>query len=181
MHVALRPARPDDAEEMARWFDDLAGLAAWGGPDVAFPLTRDQLAAWLDEGAAPRPRVCFTAVDDGDNPVGHVQFLRDPPRRWARLGRFGVAPALRGRGFGRALFEEAMRMAFVDFRVETLALVVIASNVPARGLYLSCGFRDVETLESLVVGGQPYAPALMTLSRGEWASPAASKQAVTVN
>jgi RimJ/RimL family protein N-acetyltransferase len=154
---------------MVRWFADLANLAEWGGPDVRFPLTADQLAAWIAEGANPQPRICFTAVDDDDRPIGHVQFLRDPPKKWARLGRFGIAPALRGQGFGRALFDHAVRLAFTDLGVEHLALAVITTNERAIRLYLSSGFRDEETVsDSRVVAGRAYTVNVMSLTRSDW-------------
>ena len=169
MEIALRPARPDDAEEMARWFANLASLAEWGGPEIRFPLTDDQVAAWIAEGSNERPRICFTAIDDRDRPVGHVQFLCDPPHRWARLGRFGITPARRGQGFGRALFDYAVRYAFVDLDVEHLALVVVPSNERARDLYLRSGFRDDGAApEAWTVGGKPYVMNQMSLTRPEW-------------
>jgi RimJ/RimL family protein N-acetyltransferase len=172
MNVVLRPARPDDAKEMTRWFADLASLAEWGGPMVRFPLTAEDLAEWIGEAADEQPRICFTAADEQDRPIGHVQFLRDPPRRWARLGRFGVAPARRGQGFGRALFEEALRMAFVDLGIERLALFVVPGNSRAIGLYRSCGFRDDGPAEgSWLVGGKPYAMNRMSLTKPDWLRP----------
>lgn len=183
MNITLRPARPEDAEAIARWFADLASLAEWGGPEVRFPLTRDQLAAWIAEAANERPRICFTAVDDHDGPIGHVQFLRDPPRRWARLGRFAIAPARRGEGFGRALFDEAVRMAFTELDVEHLALAVVPTNERARQLYLRSGFRDEGAMPgSWLVDGQPYIMNAMSLMRPDWlrmktALPGASKVA----
>jgi RimJ/RimL family protein N-acetyltransferase len=169
MNITLRPARPADAEEMTRWFADLAHLAEWGGPEVRFPLTQDQLAAWIAESSNPQPRLCFTEVDEADRPIGHVQFLREPARQWARLGRFGIAPERRGKGFGRALFYHAVRFAFTELDVEHLALAVVATNEPAIRLYVSSGFRDEETSsDSRMVGGRPYAVNLMGLVRSDW-------------
>ena len=174
MDISLRPARPADADDMAEWFADLADLATWGGPDVSFPLTREQMAAWIAEGANPTPRTCFTAVDAADLPVGHVQFLHDPARRWARLGRFAVAPALRGQGFGRALFEHAVGYAFGTLDVDHLALAVLPENERARRLYLSCGFRDEGPWPGKwTVAGKPYVMNLMGLIRSDWLSRAA--------
>jgi RimJ/RimL family protein N-acetyltransferase len=169
MNIVLRPARPDDAEEMARWFVDLASLAEWGGPEVRFPLTNEQVAAWIAERSNERPRTCLTAVDGRDKPTGHVQILRDPPRRWARVGRFGIAPAERGKGFGRALFDEAVRMAFVDLDVEHLALAVVPTNERARRLYFRAGFRDEGVApRSWTVGGKAYIMHTMSLTRPDW-------------
>ena len=169
MNITLRPARPADAEEMARWFSDLDDLARWGGPEVRFPLTDDQLAGWIAESANPRPRLCFTAVDDDDLPVGHVEFLHDPAKRWARLGRFAVAPARRGQGFGRALLEDALRFAFTELDVEHLALAVVPGNDIAHRLYVRAGFRDEGRWEgSWTVNGKPYEMNLMGLIRSDW-------------
>ena len=183
MNITLRPARPEDAEEMARWFADLADLAAWGGPDVHFPLTGDQLAAWIAESENEQPRICFTTVDGNDVPTGHVEFLRDPPKRWARLGRFAIAPALRGKGFGRALFDRAVQMAFTELDVEHLALAVMSTNVRARQLYLRSGFRDEGVMPGTrTADGQPYVMTVMGLMREDWrqrtgARPGATKVA----
>ena len=169
MDITLRPARPADADDMAGWFADLADLARWGGPEVIFPLTREQIAAWIAEGANPTPRLCFTAIGDADRPVGHVEFLHDPTKRWARLGRFAVAPALRGQGFGRALFEHALAYAFEVLDVEQLALAVAPDNEPARRLYRSCGFRDEGLMPGQwTVAGKPYVMNRMGLIRSDW-------------
>ena len=171
MEITLRPARPADADEMARWFVDLTDLAIWGGPEVSFPLTREQMAAWIAEGANPTPRLCFTAVDGNDLAIGHVEFLHDPAKHWARLGRFGIAPALRGQGFGRALFAHAVAYAFDALDVEHLALAVAPQNERARRLYLAAGFRDEGPGPGKwTVAGKPFVMNLMGLIRSDWLS-----------
>jgi RimJ/RimL family protein N-acetyltransferase len=169
MDITLRPARPADADEMAQWFVDLTDLATWGGPEVRFPLTAEQMAAWIAEGANPTPRLCFTAIDAADRAVGHVQFLHAPAKRWARLGRFAIARGLRGRGFGRALFDRAVGYAFSELDVEHLALAVKPENERARRLYLSCGFREEgRGPGEWTVAGKPYVMNLMGLIRSDW-------------
>ncbi len=169
MDISLRPARPADADEMATWFVNLMDLAIWGGPGVSFPLTREQLAAWIAEGANPAPRTCFTAVEADDRPWGHVQFLHDPVQRWARLGRFGIAPGRRGKGQGRALLEHAIGHAFTELAVDHLALAVVVGNERAHRLYLSAGFREEgRGPGEWTVAGKPYVMNLMGLIRGDW-------------
>ena len=169
MDITLRPARPADADEMAQWFVDLTDLATWGGPEVRFPLTAEQMAAWIAEGANPTPRLCLTAVDAGDRPVGHVQYLHAPEKRWARLGRFAIARELRGRGFGRALFDRAVGYAFSELDVEHIALAVVPENERARRLYLSSGFRDEGAMPGQwTVAGKPYVMNVMGLIRSDW-------------
>lgn len=180
MDITLRPAQPADAEEMATWFADLTDLAMWGGPQVRFPLTADQLAAWIAEGANPTPRLCFTATDADGRTIGHVQFLHDPAQRWARLGRFGIARALRGQGFGRALLEQAMAFAFNELMVDRLTLAVAPENERAHRLYLSVGFCDEGPGPGQwTVAGKPYVMNLMGLIRSDWLTRAKAPSTAT--
>jgi RimJ/RimL family protein N-acetyltransferase len=169
MDITLRPARPEDAREMSRWFVNLTELAQWGGPDVRFPLSEDQMAGWIAESAGERPRLCLTAIDDHDVPIGHVQYLRDVAGKWTRLGRFGVARARRGQGFGRALFDRAVGYAFTEFGVERVILAVARDNPVAHDMYARSGFRD-EREETSVrsADGVAYRVDMMGLSRAEW-------------
>jgi len=169
MDISLRPARPEDAEEMARWFVNLTELAQWGGPNVRFPLSEDQMAGWIAELTNERPRLCLTAVDDGDMPIGHVQYLRDIAKKWARLGRFGVAPKRRGQGFGRALFDHGVAHAFSELGVEHLVLAVARENTLARAMYVRSGFRDeAEEVSVRSADGVSYIVDIMGLSRADW-------------
>jgi RimJ/RimL family protein N-acetyltransferase len=168
MDITLRPARPEDAEEMARWFVDLDELAQWGGPDVRFPLSVDQLAGWIAEIAREQPRYCLTAVGDDDRPIGHVQFFRDIPKKWARLGRFAIARERRGSGFGRALFDHSVNYGFTTYGLDHLALAVADGNALARGMYERSGFREEGRSHSLRSDGAPYDVSIMGLSRPEW-------------
>ena len=169
MDIILRPARPEDAKEMTRWFVNLTELAQWGGPNVRFPLSEDQMAGWIAELANERPRLCLTAIDDNGTPIGHVQYLRDVAKKWTRLGRFGIAPNRRGQGFGRALFDRAVTYAFTDLGVDQVALAVARENTLAHGVYLRAGFRDerVETSVRTADGGA-YTVDIMGLTRADW-------------
>ena len=182
MNINLRPARPADAEEMARWFVNLTDLAQWGGPDVTYPLTPDQLSAWIAEGTDAKPRTCFAAVDASDTPTGHVQFLHDAAIRWVRIGRFSIAPAMRGTGFGRALFAQAVTIAFDEMAADEVELGVHTANERAWRLYLSAGFsKEGQVTGGWVVDGQPYAMHTMRLRRAEWlAQPARGAAAARV-
>jgi RimJ/RimL family protein N-acetyltransferase len=168
MDITLRPARPEDAKEMARWFVNLTELAQWGGPDVRFPLSEDQLAAWIAEIAREQPRLCLTAVDESDKPIGHVQFFRDIPKKWARLGRFGIARERRGQGFGRALFDHSVAYAFTALGVEHLVLAVVPENALARGMYERSGFRLESQSQSARSDGVTYDVDIMGLRRADW-------------
>jgi RimJ/RimL family protein N-acetyltransferase len=128
------------------------------------------MAGWIAEIAREQPRICFTAVDADDTPMGHVQFLHDPTKKWARLGRFAVARYRRGEGFGRTLFDHAVRFAFTELGVDHLALAVVPENRIAHGMYARSGFVDEKQERSVRADGVSYEVNIMGLSRADWTS-----------
>jgi len=169
MNITLRPARPADAEEMARWFADEADFAQWAGSDIDFPLTPEHLAMWNREASAGRPRVCFTAVDGNDMATGYFQLVNDARNQTARIARFGVAPKMRGKGFGTALFAMIVAKAFGEFDAHRVELGVWSTNARARRLYERAGFVHEGTArDSSLVAGQRYSTDTMSLLRPDW-------------
>ena len=169
MTITLRPARPADAEEMARWFADEADLAQWAGPDIDFPLTAAHLEMWNTERSADKPRFCFTAVDGNDRPIGYFQIVNDARNQTVRIARFGVAPTERGKGFGASLFAMIVAKAFGEFGAHRVELGVWTTNMPARRLYERAGFAHEGTArDSSFVAGRRYSTATMSLLRPDW-------------
>lgn len=67
-------------------------------------------------------------------------------RGW--VGGFGVAPAHRKRGLGRALLAEVLERAW-SLSLDSVALEVLAENVAARKTYDAGGFRTTRRLQTL--------------------------------
>ena len=136
--VVLREAGPDDDAALIAWFPDAAALRRFAGDSLAWPLTPAQLDALR---ADPRNRA-FTAWSTGPGArrVGHAELV-DLGEGRRLVARFGVAPAVRGRGVGaallRALIERARSLGAA--RVE---LNVFADNRDAVRLYRSAGFEE---------------------------------------
>jgi ribosomal protein S18 acetylase RimI-like enzyme len=135
--IEVRRASPEDAAEVARLlhdfnteFDDLSpGVGA---------LTENR--RMLDGGE-------MTVLLGGAGPDG-IALIRFRGSVWtgrpeAHLQELYVAPALRGRGIGRALLEATLATAreagatFVD-------LATGETDTAARALYESCGFSNRE-------------------------------------
>lgn len=104
----------------------------------------------LFPGGKLSPRHAILVAEDGTGgPVGRLWMApRDDSTDVAFIYAIDVAPAARGRGYGRALMQEAVKWSRENgFR--TLALHVFGGNDVAIGLYESLGFVTTDGLMQL--------------------------------
>ena len=144
--VTLRPARPDEAEALARlhveaWRDAHAGLApaaavkaldtacrlpAWQG----YLADPDQHVLVAERGAALAGLVCFGKASQPE--------LGDQ----AEIKHLYVASTARKLGLGHRLLQAALsQLSTVGYTKATLA--VVQGNTPARGFYKASGGQEV--------------------------------------
>jgi ribosomal-protein-alanine N-acetyltransferase len=84
----------------------------------------------------------FWVWTDRDNVIQAVAGLKAMPAGTAHLNRFGIAPAMRGKGLSAGLMTELMEIARI--RGDTsMSLWVYGSNTIARRVYDRLGFRIV--------------------------------------
>ncbi|HEY7358002.1 MAG TPA: GNAT family N-acetyltransferase [Ktedonobacterales bacterium] len=72
-------------------------------------------------------------------PVGALRLTAEDQE--TGIYGLGVAPAYQGRGYGRQIVEEAIRLARLDDPQQPVMLDVDESNARAFNLYRSCGFQ----------------------------------------
>lgn len=100
--------------------------------------------------------------------VGVVGFLRESSHKTQHRGYIWgmyVAPEGRGRGAGRLLLQEVIRLAKELPGLEYLRLQVGAANQPARQLYQSLGFELCGTEpRALKIGDQYFDEELRVLN-----------------
>lgn len=151
MDVPIRRATSADAAGVARLLHDFNTEYEEPTPGVA-ALTK-YAARLLEEGE-------ITALLGGEGPDA-IALLRFRPSVWtgqpeAHLQELYVAPALRGRGIGRALLEatfEAARAAGAT----GIDLNTGETDTAARALYESSGFTNRE--------GSPDGPSMLFYER----------------
>lgn len=167
-HLHVRPFQLADAATVQSWFADEAAVVVWGGSPVRWPLDDAQIAVMR----ADPNRSLWTAIADGAI-CGHFQLFHDRRSRTVRLGRVGIAPALRGRGLAVPMLRIAAERAFADPAVHRIELHVYEHNTPARATYARLGY----TLEGMlrenlpvVSGGETmlWSTMIMSLLRPEW-------------
>jgi len=128
-----------DADVLWRWAND---------PETrrnsfnTSPILYEEHVAWLSQrlGSDATPIWIFS---DGDVPVGQVRF--DVAGAVAEIG-ITVAPERRGRGYGRAMLDAAVRCLRAERRdgVRPRASV-LAHNQASLRLFKACGFEVVST------------------------------------
>jgi RimJ/RimL family protein N-acetyltransferase len=81
---------------------------------------------------------CFLAVDAEDRPVGQLRFAREG--REATLS-INVAPAERGKGYGKALVLAGARTLFRTTDTEVIHALVKTENAASSELFARAGFH----------------------------------------
>jgi ribosomal protein S18 acetylase RimI-like enzyme len=136
--MAVRHARPQDAEAVGRLLHDF-------NTEFNEPTPGPQaLAKRMGDLISSSETAVLLA---GDGPDG-LAILRFRPSIWSEalecyLAELYVAPDRRGRGLGRALMEEAIRLAR-DEGADHIDLGTSEDDLAARGLYESLGFSNRE-------------------------------------
>lgn len=151
MDVPIRRATSADATEVARLLHDFNTEYDEPTPGVA-SLT-EYAARLLDEGE-------ITVLLAGGGPDA-IALLRFRPSVWtgepeAHLQELYVAPALRGRGIGRALLEATLDAARAAGATR-IDVNTGETDAAARALYGSSGFINRE--------GSPDGPAMLFYER----------------
>ena len=130
-----REATPADALTIIGWFPTRLEAVWWGGPTVPDPLIADWLIEQFGQGR-------YWVWCDGQGAIQAIAGLRAMEGGLAWLNRFGIAPAMRGRGLAAELMDEVIEIARRrgDSR---MGLGVYGSNHVARRVYDRLGFLPV--------------------------------------
>lgn len=131
MTYLLSRAVLEDLPEMIAWESVLFGTDAWS-PEVMVAEVSHPASYYL------------VARPDGENTIVGYAGLRAGDRGGdGDIQTVAVAPDHRGLGLGRLLVEALLGEARAR-SVRSVFLEVRADNDPARGLYESLGFREID-------------------------------------
>jgi ribosomal protein S18 acetylase RimI-like enzyme len=136
--LSIREARRDDLNVIAAVLS-----ASFNDPE---PLaTANVLKRFSQE---PPPRIYLATFGEGElscnEPIGTLRL--DEFDGVIGIYGFGVIPAYRGRGYGRQMLEETIRIIRATSH-KPIMLDVETDNAPAVGLYTSCGFQIKTTYD----------------------------------
>lgn len=130
----LEPSALGDISELMDWFPSKEAVRAWGGPQFAYPFTRE---SFLEEIRWPRMKSFSLRSPDGAL-AAFGQLYRRKGR--IHLARLAVVPDLRGRGIGKRLIRLLMAEGRGSYGDRDYSLFVLRGNRRARRCYASLGF-----------------------------------------
>ena len=163
MQWTVRPARPEDADEIARinvaaWQHAYRGIVA--DPVLDRMLPESRLPGWTRVLAMPSPSAVFVAVDD-DGRMGAycaVDAVREvgdahPDLHTGEIVAIYADPAFKGTGAGHGVHEAGVRH-LIDNGFRYAVLWVFQDNTPSREFYESHGWRHDGVVHRYELGDQ---------------------------
>ncbi|MGF1909772.1 GNAT family N-acetyltransferase [Vibrio kasasachensis] len=111
-------------------------------------------------------RKLWVIKDSNERVVGHIDlrhYSEEYKFHRVRLG-MGVDSSLRKQGLGARLIECATQFCTESSTIDWLDLNVLSNNLPAKNLYLKCGFEAVgEITDCYRIEGEAVSETTMTL------------------
>jgi RimJ/RimL family protein N-acetyltransferase len=180
LDLTLQPFTAGDIDRLTSWIPSAEFLLQWAGPSYHFPLTHAQVAEFLALTAGDEPTLLmFKAVDEETiEVVGHIEQLTiDRQNRSLAIGRVLVGPVQqRGRGIGRQIMAEALKIAFDELGMHRVGLGVFDFNASAIACYEKVGFRQEGVLRDYRrIGDEYWTLIMMSILEDEWRAGAGRK------
>lgn len=137
--LSFRPIEARDLGRIAELRNDESTWTMLGDP---WPIKIGLQQGWLDGVNRSSDRHYFSVEEKADGAwVGLVRMDEiDLQNRSIRIGA-DVAVALRGKGYGRKIYEVLKKYCFAELGMHRVWLCVLATNKVAFGLYRKAGFK----------------------------------------
>jgi ribosomal protein S18 acetylase RimI-like enzyme len=141
--LSLRPANLDD-------LDVMASIQASSFDEDEERVRQRLIQYWHEPSSRKYIAVLAAELTGKAEAVGMLRLTAEGHE--TGIYGLGVAPAYQGRGYGRQMVEEAIRLARLDDQQRSVMLDVDVSNTRAINLYLSCGFQVRATYDYYALG-----------------------------
>ncbi|WP_017471251.1 GNAT family N-acetyltransferase [Amphibacillus jilinensis] len=145
--IRLEYFTKDDFQALIDWNVNTSKffLYQWAGSEFTYPLTHDQLEAYLkganEDGAT---RYIYRVVEQQTGQVvGHLQIAAvDLKQRSARISRVLIGNSrVRGQGYGQQMIRAACEIIFDQWQLHRATLGVFDFNQSALSCYQKAGFQ----------------------------------------
>lgn len=138
------------------WFPDQEAAAAWGGPNLRYPLETESFLEDIFWGQMP----AWVSLDNNDRLVAFGQYYMRGTR--CNLARLALSPHQRGGGEGARFIEKLMQEGQRAFDASGFSLFVMSDNLPAYHCYRKLGFQEQNW-----PGDQPLLEHCLFMTRGK--------------
>lgn len=136
--TTMRPVEERDLETLRTMRND---PSTWTMLRSVEHITPEAQLAWFYSLAGDKVRAYYVVEDTQGGFVGMIRTdERDALNRSIRVGA-DVAPALRGQGWGKAIYVMLLKWCFDYLNCHRVWLCVLDINTPARALYEKMGFK----------------------------------------
>jgi len=165
--IELEPFLEEDFDRFISWIESEEQLIQFAGPIFSYPLSRDQLTAYI--GSDKRRVYRVRLISSGDI-IGHCElnFQNSIPR----LSRILIGlKQLRNKGIGRHIVTQLLNNIFSSTEFDRVDLSVFDWNLNAIASYSKVGFQINKGLEtSMVVGDKTWSAYNMVISKEDYFS-----------
>ena len=161
--IKLEPFTEKDFERLIAWVDNKELLMTIAGPYFSYPLTEEQLQAYLNDVKS----YAFNIVNTEENTIiGHAE-LRESGNGIFKIDKLLIGDkASRGKGLCQPIMQLLTDHAFTQLRATTIELNVFDWNTAAIKCYERTGFViNVNETISFVVGEKVWTALNMSIER----------------
>ncbi len=164
-HIALIPFTSADFPRLKAWIHNEKQLFQFAGPLLTYPVTDEQLEAYLNMSNKQPFKVLLTETNEV---IGHAEFNFEEEAPVLSRILIGEENS-RGKGLGEAVVMEMARQLFANAKTEKIYLYVFDWNVQAISCYRKVGFEVKENLTTyLNVGNEIWTRLKMELERNRF-------------
>ncbi|WP_433946623.1 GNAT family N-acetyltransferase [Paenibacillus sp. SN-8-1] len=163
-----------DFHLLQSWSASEAFQLQWAGGRWSYPLTEEDMRAYIEDANFPwkSDRLIFKVIHRLSREIiGHISLTQiDRKNRSARISRVILGdPTFRGRGIGKAMIVEMLRIGFQALNLHRITLGVFDFNRPAIQVYLSTGFKKEGLMrEKTLYRNEYWSMIEMSMLRNEW-------------
>lgn len=162
-----------DFDQLIDWIDSPSFLLQWGGPGFDYPLNHKQLEGYMENANHEEAdTLIYTVVsEETGEAIGHISLGKiDRTNRSARIGKVLVGSRqTRGKGIGRKMIKNVLRIAFEELNLHRVSLGVFDFNTAGIACYERSGFKKEALLRDTRKNGEEYWSLWeMGVLEGEW-------------
>lgn len=131
-----------DFDEIKNWISDERTHAMWCANLIHFPIDQDNFEAVINEFAKRFSDSPYVATSEDGKLIGFFCYSVNLETNEGMLKFVVTNPEYRGRGFGKAMLQLAVKYAFEITKVNAVHLNVFPENERAKKCYESVGFCE---------------------------------------